>query len=318
MSPRTHSLAHRLLKADALRSSALAAAIVALAGWVSYFLLGMPGLIGGAALLALTGIATANGELVLRLSRARPLGEHAARELTLIVSTLSHRVGIAAPRLYWLPSPVPNAMAVETRDARGALALSAGLLQRLDPDELEAVVAHEISHLRHGDTRLKRWTVAAAQSALALVRAAVLLGFVSTWITGEGLGSWLLLVLLSWTLPLLFGVLHSAISRSREFAADTSAATLTGRPEALASALSKLESANLSLWSRLFGLHRRSGWLDSHPATQERIERLLALSDTPRRRNIQARIRPTYGREQRGPWGASRAPVQVIVTPRRH
>ncbi len=277
MSELGRKLARALNAQDNLRSMALAAAMMGLSGIVSYVLLGIWGVVIAATLVAISSAVTASGELLLRVQRARRIAPYEAPELARMLHHLASRAGIAPPHLYLLPSALPNALATETSDGRGAMAMTRGLLSRLNHEELEGVMAHELSHLKNGDTRLTRWTSSATQSATTLLRVSVWMGLISTLFTGQGLGTWLLLLLLSWVVPVLFGLLQSALSRTREFAADTNAVELTGRPLALASALAKLEGASTPWLRLLFRAPRTPGWLDSHPATADRIARLRAL-----------------------------------------
>ncbi len=278
MSELGRKLARILAVQDSLRSVILAALMIGLSGLVSYALLGTWGVVLAAALVTASAAVRANGELLLKVQRARPLAPHEVPQLSAIVHALSKRAAIVAPHVYLLPAAAPNALATETSDGRGALALTRGLLHRLSGEELEGVLAHEISHLKNGDTRLSRWTSAAAQSATTLLQVAVWLGLITTLLSGEGLGGWLMLLLMSWLAPIVFGVMQSALSRTREFAADTNAIELTGRPWALASALEKLERASTPWFRILLGQRRASGWLDSHPATADRVARLKSLS----------------------------------------
>lgn len=275
-------LARELNARDNAKSLALAAAMLLLSGLVAFLLLGVVGVLVAAGLVVASSLISANGQLLLRMQRAQPLTFHNAPGVAQLLEVLAQRAGVPTPHLYWLPAAVPNALATETRDGRGALAVTRGLLARLSPDELEGVMAHELSHLKNGDTRLSRWTLAATHTATTLLNVAVWLGLFSTLLSGEGFGAWLALLALSWIVPLAFGYLQSALSRTREYAADTNAVELTGRPLSLASALAKLEAANTP-WLRLaLGRPPRSGWLDSHPDTRSRIARLRALGQRER------------------------------------
>lgn len=284
-------LARELYARDNIRSLALVAAMLLLSGLVVYWLLGVVGLLIASALVAASSLLSANGQLLLRMQRAQPLTHSNAPGVIQLLERLAHRANVAAPHLYWLPSSTPNALATETRDGRGALALTQGLLMRLSYDELEGVMAHEISHIRSGDTRRVRCIAAANQTTTTLLNVAVWFGLFSTLVSGEGFGAWLVLLLLSWVVPLAFGALQLALSRTREYAADTSAVELTGRPLSLASALAKLEGANAPWLRRVLGRSARSAWLDSHPDTHSRVTRLRALGTTGL---------PLYGEAMRG------------------
>ncbi len=236
----------------------------------------------GAGGLALALVPTVSPRLVLRAYGASPIPVDAASGLYQILGALSRRAELPrSPRLYYIPSEVPNAFAVGS-PADAAIALTDGLLRRLDARELAGVLAHELSHLRHRDL----WLMGLADTVSRLTTLAVHLG-------------WLLLALLfvlyllghsSFPLlapafllavPTLSTLLQLAFSRAREFHADLGAAALTGDPEGLASALAKLECGRGRWWERLLLPGRRDpdpALLRTHPPAKERIQRLLELA----------------------------------------
>ncbi len=223
---------------------------------------------------------------VLRMYQARRLDAYDAPRLTALLQELAQRAGLpAAPSLYWVPSRSLNAFAVGRRED-AAIAVTDGLLRRLELRELAGVLAHEISHLASNDMRLlgladviSRTTHFLAMAGLIMVVLSLpmlLLGYVEVSFTG------LLLLLAA---PSLSGLLQLALSRVREFDADLHAARFTGDPEGLASALAKIEEQQVNFWQRiLFPGYRDTGpsLLRTHPHTHERIARLLDLRDTHR------------------------------------
>lgn len=234
---------------------------------------------GGLTAVLLWGSSRVPVEWLLRSQRAEPITAWQAPELHRIVEALARRAGLrAAPRLYLVPSPQPNAFTVG-EDGHAAIALSAGMLRLLDDRELTGVLAHEIAHVRNRDTRTLRLAATFNSVVGGLTRAGwlvlllslplVLLGEITVPSSGV-----LLLVLGPW----LGQALQLALSRTREYAADDAAVGLTGDPEGLARALSRLEARQRGLLGRLFGLGAPMipEWMRTHPPTEARVRRLMA------------------------------------------
>lgn len=228
--------------------------------------------------------------LVLRSYRAEPLPLAAAPTLHRMVHRLAERAELhAVPALYLIPSPTPNALAVGGRKDP-ALAVTVGLLQRMSMREMVGILAHEISHLRANDTFVMTLSAAATRLLSTMSTVGLILAFLNLplLLSGESPISWLGVLLLV-VGPHLAALLHLALSRTREFDADLGAARLTGDPEGLAMALDRLQRPEPNLFERLLGIRpaRRQeedgAMLSSHPATQERVERLLSLNLPPDR-----------------------------------
>jgi heat shock protein HtpX len=225
----------------------------------------------------------ASPDLAMALYRARPLAMGEAPELELLVSDLSERAGLQQPpRLYYLASDVMNAFTAGTSGA-AAIALSDGLIRRLDWRELNAVLAHELMHLAHQDTRLMAFADLTSRLTgfLSLSGQLLLLINLPLLILGQATLPWgpILLMLAA---PALSTLVQLALSRNREYAADLGAATLTGDPLGLASALNKLEWSHQGLLRRLFNPIPRipdPSILRSHPPTAERVRRLIQLAE---------------------------------------
>lgn len=181
--------------------------------------------------------------IVLALHRAKPVELKENPELYRILENLTIAAGLPMPKFYLIADPAPNAFATGRNPRHAVVAVTSGLLERLDRSELEGVLAHELSHIGNRDMLLS--TVAA-----------VLVGFVamlsdmftrSLWFSRSSddngrRGGVLMLIGLALALlaPLIATLLQLAISRRREFLADTSGALLTRYPEGLASALRKI------------------------------------------------------------------------------
>jgi heat shock protein HtpX len=257
------------------------AIVLALTGWL---LGGRSGLL---AALVVSGVAAAwapqaSSKLLLRMYRARPLPESAAPQIARAFAALSGRGGLEPPpTLYYVPSQMPNAFAVGS-GAQAAVAVTDGLLRMLTLRELTGVLAHELSHIRHQDTRVmavadvfSRMTSSLSQMGQFLL----LLSLPALFAGRAPLSTAGLLALVF--APAASVLLQMALSRAREFDADAGAAELTGDPEALAAALIKLERWQLGPWWKRVLLPvpttKQPAMLRSHPHTEERVARLRGL-----------------------------------------
>lgn len=261
------------LRLDALVSLSAMGGVLALVGWL---LSGPSGLIAAVGLLAATlFLAPAVPvEVAMRVLGARPVHPDDAPGLYMLVIELAERAGLEQPPvLYRIRGGSISALAIGD-GRRAAIALSDGMTMVMDEREMRGVLAHEIAHVAAADTRVM--TLAAA------------LGRVVHTIAVFGLITAILIVVLTGTpvSPLAVGLiagapwaatlLHLALSRRREYAADAEAVRFTGDPVGLARALVKLESLPRGGFARLLGPARpRLMILRSHPTTRDRIERLV-------------------------------------------
>ncbi|MGM0536883.1 MAG: zinc metalloprotease HtpX [Pseudomonadota bacterium] len=254
--------------------------------------LAVPGylLAGGVGIIVTLGAVAAGAfasswvpaRYILADAGAGLLHRHQAPTLYRLLDTLYHRAGLThPPQLFYAPSPDLNAFAVGTRHD-GGIAVTEGLLRTLTLRELAGVLAHEVSHLRHGDTRVM--SMAAAMTRLTLWLTTVLqislLFMVPLILAGEVRLPWALLLVVALA-PSLSTLLQLALSRNREYTADLDAVALTGDPEGLASALDALERYQGRWLATLFGRHPPAGleWLRTHPPTEERIRRLKTIDE---------------------------------------
>ncbi len=249
--------------------------------------------------VGLSGVSAATSyfagdKLVLAQSQARELGPNEERELRNIVETLSIGVGIQPPKLYVIEDSAPNAFATGRDPAHASVAVTRGVLDKLDRTETEGVIAHELSHVVNRDIRV-------------MLLVAVLVGTVallSDWMMRSlwwgrrgrdrrgGGGSIIVLVavVLAVLTPIIAALIQMAVSRQREYLADASGALLTRYPPGLASALRKiaadkeaLEVANkatapLYIANPLKDAPRfMDSLFDTHPPIAERIRRLEAM-----------------------------------------
>ena len=275
---------HRLR--NALQTVLLLAGMALLAASIGLLLAGVDGLLMALAALAMALLVNPalGPETLLRLYGARPLSGREAGALQRLVVELSARAGLARPPALWyLPSPVINAFTTGCGE-RAALGVSDGLLRRLPPREVAAVLAHEVCHLRNDDTRvmgladlLTRLTHVLAMTGLVLLALQVPLMVFGLSADGTGMLAMLLLALS----PGFSALLQLALSRTREFDADLGAVELTGDPRALADALQHIEQSRQHPFEQLLLPGRRlpqPSLLRSHPDTADRVRRLLELT----------------------------------------
>ena len=262
-----------------MQSALLLGSMALLLIWVGWLIAGSIGVwfaIGG--VIFLMGSQRISPQMVFRMYRARQLRPAEAPVLFRIVQVLAQRAALpATPRVYYIPSAMMNAFTVG-QPHNAAMGVTDGLLRRLTQRELVGVLAHEISHIAHHDTwvmgvadvvsRITTTSAMAGQLMLILAVPFLLLGaYNPPWI----------LILSLLVAPMLSALLQLALSRTREFDADLEAARLTGDPDGLASALTKLERYQGGFLERIFLPGRRQAepsLLRTHPTTAERIERL--------------------------------------------
>ena len=275
---------HRWL--NRLQTALLVLTLLGIAAVAGSLLLGDGGLwlaLAAAGFTLLLEPAAASG-LTLRLYGARPLHPDEAPDLWAVLRELAARAGLpAVPVPHYVPSGVVNAFATGSKH-HAAIALTDGLLRSLTPRELTGVLGHEIAHIANEDlrvmgladsiSRLTHLLALLGQLAIVLSLPALLLGVTEV--------NWPALLLLT-VAPQLALLAQLGLSRVREFDADRLAAELTGDPHGLASALAKIERVSRSwrAWLLPGWGNPEPSWLRTHPATAERIERLLELAPPP-------------------------------------
>ncbi len=225
--------------------------------------------------------------IAIAATRSRPVSEDQAPQLYAIVRELAQEAKAPMPRIYVSEMPQPNAFATGRSPRHAAVAVTRGILQLLDRRELRGVLAHELSHVLNRDVLVA--TIAAAIGSAFTYLAYMLLFVGGRDSRNNPLGGFAFLFL--WLLaPLAAGLIRMAVSRSREYQADESGALLSRDPEALASALAKMEQtarqvpaqvnpaqAHLFIVNPLRGRGLAS-LFSTHPPTQERIRRLREIA----------------------------------------
>lgn len=262
---------------------------------VGYIAFGPPAALAGLAIGLGSLFLTPGGvpEAVLRSGRVRPLSYRDAPRLVELAEDLGRRAGLPeSPGLGYLNSPTPNALTVGDRN-RSLIVVTAGLISRLNEREVRAVLAHEVGHIANGDLRLldavnRLGIVTGWFARVGLVVA--LLFFPVLLFTGMLAGPMALLLLTG--APLVSMAMQRAISRRREFAADLTAAELTGDPAALASALDRLRRPTAGIFGMVLHLPRpeQGSLFTTHPPTDERIARLEELIRDRGRRRPERRV----------------------------
>lgn len=234
-------------------------------------------------------------KIVLKMTKAQPVSPTEAPELHAMVERLAQRAGIPKPALYIVNDPSPNAFATGRNPQRGVVAVNTGLLQILDRQEVEGVIAHEIAHIRHRDT-LTMAIVASVAGAVMVI--ADFMRIFAIFGGSEDGPNPIVLILTSLIAPFAAILIQMGISRAREYEADRLGAELAGTPRGLASALEKLERGAQIIptqtaspaASHMYIVHPFAGGgimnlFRTHPQTQDRIRRLMAL---------EGKIRPRF------------------------
>ncbi len=275
-----------------VRTGMLMAAIVALFGVVGAALGGQQGM-----LLALGFAVVSNffaywfsDKLVLRMYRAREVDETSAPQFYNMVRELAQRAGLPMPRVYLIDEPSPNAFATGRNPQNAAVAATTGILRVLTADELRGVMAHELAHVKHRDILTQTISATMAGAISALANFAMFFGGRSSDGRPANPIATIAVALLA---PLAAAMIQMALSRAREYEADRGGAEICGDPQALASALDKIqryaagtplptteahpETAQMMIMNPLSGGGVAS-LFSTHPPTEERIRRLLEMA----------------------------------------
>lgn len=279
-----------------LKTTILLAALTAFVAGVGYFLGGSSGM-----MLALLLAIVINGamywfsdSLVLKMAGAKPMNQTSHPEIFGMTRKLSSKMKIPIPKLYTSDDMSPNAFATGRTPSKGVVCVTQGLLTQLNLDEIEGVIAHELAHIKNYDTLIS--TIAAVFSG-AIASMMDMLFWSNLFGGGSNDGEeqspmgafgGIAMMIIA---PIIASLIQFAISRSREFEADATAARVTGQPMHLASALLSIENrlrrnpqmeqapavAALSIQNSL----QREGFAElfsTHPKTSERVRRLNMLA----------------------------------------
>jgi heat shock protein HtpX len=272
---------------------------VALLGLLSGLLVGICYWVIGGITGVLIGIVLAEAmnlvswfysdKIALNAYRAQPLSSEAAPGLHTMVQQLCDRSGLPMPQVYIVPTSAPNAFATGRDPQHAAVAVTEGILKLLPEDELEGVIAHELSHIKNRDTLTQAVAATVGGAITSLAQIAQFYLFFGGSRRQQRDSNPLVMVLTVMIAPVAATVIQMAISRTREFAADAGAAQLTGNPRGLARALQRLDSAARQVplqgnpaFEPLLIMNGFSGQMmailfSTHPSTEARIQALLKL-----------------------------------------
>jgi heat shock protein HtpX len=297
-------------KRNSLLMAAFVVVVLGVLGFaIGYAVVGSP--VGG---IGATGIALAFGslsgvasffggdKLVLTVSGAKPVDDASAPQLLNIVREMAIAANVPMPAVYMIDDSAPNAFATGRDPAHASIAVTTGLLQKLDREELQGVIGHELSHVRNFDIRFAL-IVGVMVGAIAIL-ADFFLRF-TFWGGGRRSGSreggggaqaivFVIAIVLAILAPIISRFIQLAVNRQREYLADASSVELTRNPYGLERALAKisgdqevLEVANRGTQHMYFTNpikkfeKRASGLMSTHPHTLDRINRLRELTGEP-------------------------------------
>ena len=233
-----------------------------------------------------------SSSIVLKMYKANEVTEAYAPQLYTSVRRLSGAAGLPMPKVYIIETPTPNAFATGRNAKNGVVAFTTGIMRLLDTEELEGVIAHELSHIKNRDILTGTIAATFAGAVMMLANMAQWGAFLGNSQNSRGNGnaiSGIILLTVAILAPLAATIVQLAVSRTREYAADASAAALTKNPFALASALEKISmgakripmEANPAT-SHMFIINPLKGkkfatLFSTHPDVEDRIGRLLKM-----------------------------------------
>ncbi|HWH81526.1 MAG TPA: zinc metalloprotease HtpX [Burkholderiaceae bacterium] len=228
-------------------------------------------------------------KLVLKMYNAQQVDESSAPQFYRLVQELAQRAQLPMPKVYLIEEDAPNAFATGRNPAHAAVAATTGILRVLSEAELRGVMAHELAHVRHRDILISTVSATMAGAISMLANFAMFFGGRDSEGRSHNPIVGLLVMFLA---PIAASLIQMAISRAREFEADRGGAEISGDPRALASALQKIhryaqgipletterhpETAQMMIMNPLSAGGLR-GLFSTHPSTEERVERLLAM-----------------------------------------
>jgi heat shock protein HtpX len=232
-------------------------------------------------------------KIALKSSGAQPVTREQLPRLYDVMERLSAKANIPVPRLYIVPQAAPNAFATGRNPQHASVAVTQGLLELMTDDELEGVIAHELSHVRNYDILTSSIAATIAAAVTYLAHFGMFFGGGRDDRDRGGFGALLMIILA----PLAAMLLQLGLSRGREYAADETGARMVGQPYGLISALQKLGAYNkqipttavspstaaLCIVQPLFGREAMSALFSTHPPLADRIAALREMTITPSR-----------------------------------
>jgi heat shock protein HtpX len=232
-------------------------------------------------------------KIALMSSGAQPVTREQLPRLYEVMERLAAKANLPVPKLYIVPEAAPNAFATGRNPSHASVAVTEGLLQLMTDDELEGVIAHELSHVRNYDILI-------SSIAATIAGAISYLGHIGLWFGGrddEREGSGVAGILMLILAPIAATLLQLGISRQREYSADATGARMVGQPYGLISALQKLGAYNkripttmvspttaaLCIVKPMFGSETLSSLFSTHPPLEDRIAALREMTVVPQR-----------------------------------
>jgi heat shock protein HtpX len=234
-------------------------------------------------------------KIVLKMYKAREVDDSTAPQFVGMVRELATNAGLPMPKVYLIDEDAPNAFATGRNPDNAAVAATTGIIRVLSARELRGVMAHELAHVKHRDILISTISATMAGAIGMLANFAMMFGGRG----GDGQRSNpIASIAVALLAPLAASLIQMAISRAREFEADRGGAEISGDPAALASALDKIhrfaqglpmeaaerhpETAQMMIMNPLSAGGLR-GLFSTHPATEERVEKLMAMAEAGRR-----------------------------------
>jgi heat shock protein HtpX len=298
--------------ASYLRTAMLMAVMTALFMGVGWLLAGTTGILFAlAAAAAMNLFAWWNSDkMVLRMHGARPADGPGSAELRQMVAGLAQGAGMPVPKVYVIETEQPNAFATGRSPEHAAVVVTRGLMRSLGREEVAAVVAHELAHIRNRDTLIMTITATFAGAIAMLANFALFFG--GRRDSPLGIVGVLAMMIVA---PLAAGLVQMAISRTREYEADRIGAEICGNPMWLASALQKIQglaarvdnhvaernpaTAHMFIINPLHA-HGYDNLFSTHPRTENRVAALRKLAEVAGKGGS---IRTASARGRQGPWG---------------
>jgi heat shock protein HtpX len=296
---------------NVMRTGILLAGLMALFLAVGYAIGGESGMLIALMLsLGMNAFAYWNSDrMVLAMHGARQIDRAAAPEFYDMIARLSHNAGLPMPKIYIMENPQPNAFATGRNPENAAVAATTGLLSSLSYDEIEGVMAHELTHVRNRDTLIMTLTATIAGAISMLGNFVFFFGGRDRNSPLGPLGTLLMIIVA----PLAAMLVQMAISRTREYSADRGGAEISGKPLALASALGRIAqaahriendtaeanpaTAHMFIINPLSGA-RMDNLFSTHPSTENRIAALREIA------NERGEASSTAPDPSQGPWSA--------------
>lgn len=304
---------------NTLRTGMLLAALTALFMGVGLLLGGATGMMLAFLFAAGTNLFAYwnSDKMVLRMYKAQEVDEtHASgaiRRYAQMTRELAERAQMPVPKIYVIENEQPNAFATGRNPENAAVAATTGLLRMLTEQEVAGVMAHELAHVKNRDTLTMTITATIAGALTMLANFALFFG--GNRNAGGLIGALAIMILA----PLAASIVQMAISRGREYEADRMGAEICGHPEWLASALAKISQGAARIPNHTAERHPETGQLmiinplsgkgrdnlfSTHPATQNRIDKLMAMRGGGYAQGATAgSVPPVDSGRQRGPWG---------------